>query len=207
MVIRFCHFSGDDRSIEQISLTESFALPAKNSFNKELKNNIYRMVNMKKVAVYPGSFDPITYGHVNIITRGLRMFDELIVLIACNPNKASLFTVEERADMIRAVIKEGNVRVDSSAGLLVDYAKSAGANVILRGLRAVSDFEYEFQMALINRRLNRDIETVFLMTGYKWFFTSSNIIKEAASLGGNVKGLVPEIVYEKLQQKFEILKG
>jgi len=161
---------------------------------------------MKKIAVYPGSFDPITYGHEDIITRALRMFDELIVLVACNPGKSSLFSVEERMDMIRAVIKEDNVRVDCAAGLLVDYVNNIGANVILRGLRAVSDFEYEFQMALINRRLNREIETVFLMTGYKWFFTSSNLIKEAASLGGNVKGLVPDIVYEQLQKKFEKMK-
>jgi len=107
---------------------------------------------MKKIAVYPGSFDPITYGHVDIITRGLRMFDELIILVAYNPNKASLFSVQERMDLVRAVMKDEHIRVDSSSGLLVDYVKNMGANVILRGLRAVSDFEYEFQMALINRR-------------------------------------------------------
>lgn len=158
---------------------------------------------MKKVAVYPGSFDPITNGHVDIIKRGLRMFDELIVLIAHNRSKKSLFSVEERLEMIQEVIRDcKNVRVDSFDGLLVEYVKNAGANVILRGLRALSDFEYEFQLALINRRLNRDIETVFLMTGYKWFYTSSTIINEAASLGGSVKGLVPEIVYLKLQDKF-----
>jgi pantetheine-phosphate adenylyltransferase len=160
---------------------------------------------MKKIAVYPGSFDPITNGHIDIITRGLRMFDELIILVAYNPNKSSLFTVEERMDLIREVVIKDrtNVFVDCSAGLLVDYVQSKGANVILRGLRAVSDFEYEFQMALINRRLNRDIETVFLMTGYQWFYTSSNLIKEAAGLGGSVKGLVPDIVFERLQGKFE----
>jgi len=158
---------------------------------------------MKKIAVYPGSFDPITNGHIDIIKRGLRMFDEMIVLIAYNPNKKSLFSVEERTDLIKAVLKcNGRVRIDSFSGLLVDYVKDAGANVILRGLRALSDFEYEFQMALINRRLNRDIETVFLMTGYKWFYTSSNIIKEAASLGGSVKGLVPDLVYQKLLDKY-----
>ncbi|MCE5282756.1 MAG: pantetheine-phosphate adenylyltransferase, partial [Deltaproteobacteria bacterium] len=127
----------------------------------------------------------------------------LIVLIAYNPNKKALFSVEDRVEMIEEVIRDcKNVRVDSFSGLLVDYVKGAGANVILRGLRALSDFEYEFQLALINRRLNRDIETVFLMTGYKWFYTSSTIINEAASLGGSVKGLVPEIVYLKLQEKF-----
>ncbi|MBE0558625.1 MAG: pantetheine-phosphate adenylyltransferase [Proteobacteria bacterium] len=163
---------------------------------------------MKKIAVYPGSFDPITNGHVDIIKRGLRMFDELIVLIAYNQNKKTLFSVEERIGMIREVIKDcKNIRVDCSDGLLVDFVKDSGANVILRGLRALSDFEYEFQLALINRRLNREIETVFLMTGYKWFYTSSTIIKEAASLGGSVKGLVPEIVNLKLTEKFNNKKG
>jgi pantetheine-phosphate adenylyltransferase len=159
---------------------------------------------MQKIAVYPGSFDPITNGHIDLLIRGLRMFDEIIVLIAYNPNKAAhLFSVEERLEMVKEVVKPyQNVRVDSYPGLLVDYVKNAEANVILRGLRALSDFEYEFQLALINRRLNRDIETVFLMTGYKWFFTSSQIIKEAASLGGSVKGLVPDVVYLKLQEKF-----
>jgi pantetheine-phosphate adenylyltransferase len=140
---------------------------------------------MKKIAVYPGSFDPITNGHVDIIKRGLGVFDELIVLIAYFKN----------------------VRVDSFDGLLVDYVKVAGANVILRGLRALSDFEYEFQLALINRRLSRDVETVFLMTGYKWFYTSSTIINEAASLGGSVKGLVPEIVNQKLVEKYSSKRG
>ncbi|MEI8172312.1 MAG: pantetheine-phosphate adenylyltransferase [Deltaproteobacteria bacterium] len=159
---------------------------------------------MQKVAVYPGSFDPITNGHVDLITRGLRMFDEIIVLIAYNPNKTTyLFSVEERVKMISDVVKnQERVRVDSYAGLVVDYVRNSGANVILRGLRALSDFEYEFQLALINRRLNRDVETVFLMTGYKWFFTSSQIIKEAASMGGSVKGLVPDNVYQQLQEKF-----
>ncbi|MCG6536803.1 MAG: pantetheine-phosphate adenylyltransferase [Syntrophales bacterium LBB04] len=158
---------------------------------------------MWKIAVYPGSFDPITNGHVDIIKRGLRMFDELIVLIAYNQNKKALFSVDERREMIQEVIKDcKNVRVDSSNGLLVDFVRDAGANVILRGLRALSDFEYEFQLALINRRLNREIETVFLMTGYKWFYTSSTIINEAASLGGSVKGLVPEIVNQKLREKY-----
>jgi pantetheine-phosphate adenylyltransferase len=158
---------------------------------------------MKKIAVYPGSFDPITNGHVDIIKRGLRMFDELIILIAYNQSKKTLFSVEERLSMIGEVIKDcKNVRVDCFDGLLVDFVKDSGANVILRGLRALSDFEYEFQLALINRRLNREIETVFLMTGYKWFYTSSTIIKEAASFGGSVKGLVPEIVNQKLTEKF-----
>ena len=163
---------------------------------------------MKKIAVYPGSFDPITNGHVDIIKRGLGVFDELIVLIAYNPNKKTIFSLEERIEMIRDVIRDfKNVRVDSFDGLLVEYVKVAGANVILRGLRALSDFEYEFQLALINRRLNRDVETVFLMTGYKWFYTSSTIINEAASLGGSVKGLVPEIVNQKLVERYSSKKG
>jgi len=159
---------------------------------------------MQKIAVYPGSFDPITNGHVDLINRGIKMFDELIILVAYNPNKPTfLFSVEERMEMISEVIKNfERVRVDSSPGLLVDYVKNIGANVIVRGLRALSDFEYEFQLALINRRLNRDIETVFLMSGFKWFYTSSQIIKEAASLGGSVKGLVPECVNNKLLKKF-----
>ncbi|MBU0651633.1 MAG: pantetheine-phosphate adenylyltransferase [Proteobacteria bacterium] len=163
---------------------------------------------MKKIAVYPGSFDPITNGHVDIIKRGLGVFDELIVLIAYNPNKKTIFSLEERVEMIREVIRDfTNVRVDSFDGLLVEYVKVAGANVILRGLRALSDFEYEFQLALINRRLNRDVETIFLMTGYKWFYTSSTIINEAASLGGSVKGLVPEIVNQKLVERYSSKKG
>jgi len=159
---------------------------------------------MGKIAVYPGSFDPITNGHVDLIKRGLKMFDKLIVLVAYNPSKASRFTVEERMGMIRDVIKNmDGVSVDSYHGLLVDYVHDHGASVILRGLRALSDFEYEFQMALINRKLNREIETVFLMTGYRWFFTSSKIINEAASFGGNVKGLVPELVYQNLLKKYK----
>jgi len=150
---------------------------------------------MKSIAVYPGSFDPITFGHVDIITRALKIFSELIVLVAHNPDKNYLFSVEERVEMIYEVVgkKNGQMRIDSYSGLLVEYAKKVGANVILRGLRAVSDFEYEFQMALMNRRLDKDVETVFLMTGYQWFYTSSNLIKQAACMGGDVAGLVPDL--------------
>ncbi len=158
---------------------------------------------MTKTAVYPGSFDPITNGHVDIIKRGLKIFDQLIVLVAYNPEKRCLFDLEERLFMIREVVRdEERVRVDSWGGLLVDYVKKIEANVVLRGMRALSDFEYEFQLALMNRRLNRDIETVFLMTGYKWFYTSSSIIKEAASHGGSVKGMVPDIVYQRIQERY-----
>jgi pantetheine-phosphate adenylyltransferase len=156
-----------------------------------------------RVAVYPGSFDPVTNGHVDIIKRGIRIFDEIIVLVAYNPNKKSLFTVEERIQMIRENIAEINgVRVDKHSGLLVDYLKSTGASIILRGMRALSDFEYEFQMALMNRRQTREIETVFLMSGFKWFYTTSKVIKEVASIGGSVKGLVPDNVNQKLLGKF-----
>ncbi|MDO9585535.1 MAG: pantetheine-phosphate adenylyltransferase [Syntrophales bacterium] len=162
---------------------------------------------MKILAVYPGSFDPITNGHIDLVKRGLRIFDEIIILIATNPNKSSLFSVEERLAIIEEIYKDNDrVRVDSSPGLLVDYLKKCGANVIFRGLRALSDFEYEFQMALMNRRLDRGIETVFLVTGFKWFYTNSRIIKEAASLGGSVKGMVPDIVCRRLQEKYTELK-
>ncbi len=160
---------------------------------------------ISKIAVYPGSFDPLTNGHVDIIKRGIRIFDEIIVLVAYNPNKVSLFTVEERMEMINDAIGEiPGVLVDSHSGLLVDYMKRTGANIILRGMRALSDFEYEFQMALMNRRQSREIETVFLMSGFKWFYTGSQVIKQVAGLGGSVKGLVPDNVYQKLLVKFNI---
>jgi pantetheine-phosphate adenylyltransferase len=157
----------------------------------------------EKIAVYPGSFDPITNGHVNLIERALEVFDKLIVAVAHNPNKSSLFSVEERLEMIQAALKnDPRVTVGSFEGLLVEFAEKQGARVIIRGLRALSDFEYEFQMTLMNRKLNRKVDTMFLMTGFKWFYTSSRIIKEAASLGGSVRGLVPEIVHQKLKGKF-----
>jgi pantetheine-phosphate adenylyltransferase len=165
------------------------------------------MKHMKGLAVYPGSFDPITNGHTDIVKRGLNMFDNIIVLIAANPEKKSLFTVEERLEIITEIYKDNDrVKVDTYPGLLVDYVKKCEANVIFRGLRALSDFEYEFQMALMNRRLNRDVETVFLMAGFKWFYTSSSIIKEAASMGGSVKGMVPEIVCRRLHEKYNELR-
>lgn len=159
---------------------------------------------MTKTAVYPGSFDPITNGHLDIINRGLRIFDKIIVLIGYNPNKqTTLFTVEERMSMVEALVEDKEkICVDCYTGLLVDYVKEKEVNCIMRGLRAMSDFEYEFQLALINRRLDRDIETVFLMTGFKWFYINSRIIKEAASFGGSVQGLVPDVVYKKLQEKY-----
>jgi pantetheine-phosphate adenylyltransferase len=158
-----------------------------------------------RVAVYPGSFDPITNGHVDIIKRGIRIFDEIIVLVAYNPNKASssTFTVEERMQMVQEIIQDiKGVKVDSHAGLLVDYLKKENASIVLRGMRALSDFEYEFQMALMNRRQTREIETVFLMSGFKWFYTSSKLIKEVVSMGGSIKGLVSDNVNQKLIEKF-----
>jgi len=156
-----------------------------------------------KVVIYPGTFDPITHGHISIISRALKIFDRLVIAILNNPQKLPLFTMEERIQMIREVLKDQrHVEVDSFNGLLVDYVIQKKTNVVIRGLRALSDFEYEFQMALMNRKLNREVQSIFLMTDYKWFYTSSTIIKEAASLGGDVSGLVPAIVCKKLKQKF-----
>ena len=158
---------------------------------------------MGNVAVYPGSFDPITNGHMDIIERGLGIFDKIIVTVGRNPNKKTLFTVEERIAMIEeAVGTDPRVEVDSFTGLLVDYVEKSEAHCILRGLRAMSDFEYEFQLALINRRLKRQIETVFLMTGASWFYCNSGIVKEAAGLGGSVTGMVPDVVLKRLKEKF-----
>jgi pantetheine-phosphate adenylyltransferase len=156
-----------------------------------------------KLVVYPGTFDPITHGHISVISRALKIFDRLVIAILNNPQKLPLFSMEERIQMIREVLKDQrHVEVDSFNGLLVDYVIQRKTNVVIRGLRALSDFEYEFQMALMNRKLNRDVQSIFLMTDYKWFYTSSKIIKEAASLGGDVSGLVPPIVCKKLKEKF-----
>jgi pantetheine-phosphate adenylyltransferase len=161
------------------------------------------MKAMTRIAIYPGSFDPVTNGHLDIVKRGLKLFDKIIVTILYNPGKETLFSVEERLGMLRESIKSlSHIEIDRYDGLLVDYAAKRKAQAILRGMRAVSDFEYEFQMALMNRRLNREIQTVFLMTGLRWIFTSSSIIKEAARFGGNIEGMVPPNVLEKLKIKF-----
>jgi pantetheine-phosphate adenylyltransferase len=156
----------------------------------------------ERVAVYPGSFDPLTNGHVDIILRGARLFDRIVVAILVNPEKTPFFSIDERMEMARAVFKEERrVEVDVFGGLLVDYARRRRAAVIVRGLRAVSDFEYEFQMALMNRRLVPDIETVFMMPAEAYTYTSSRIIREVFALGGSISGLVPEIVEARLREK------
>jgi pantetheine-phosphate adenylyltransferase len=161
---------------------------------------------MPDIAVYPGSFDPITNGHLDLIQRGLKIFDHIIVAVATNRFKQSLFTIEERMEMVRISLKDTpNVSIDTFNGLLVEYARGQNARAILRGLRAVTDFEYEFQLAMMNRRLEPEIETVFLMTGLRWIFLSSSILKEAAVHGGNIEGMVPEIVHKKLKEKFGLV--
>jgi pantetheine-phosphate adenylyltransferase len=155
-----------------------------------------------KLAVYPGSFDPLTNGHVDIIERGIRLFDKIIVAILVNVEKSPLFTMQERLDILRDVFKgQPNVEIDTFEGLLVDYVARRNADVIVRGLRALSDFETEFQMALMNRRLSPHVETVFMMPAEKYTYISSRLIKEVFSLGGQVNGLVPEIVETRLKQK------
>lgn len=161
---------------------------------------------MPTVAVYPGTFDPLTNGHVGIVKRGLKVFDKVIIVIMNNKSKTPLFTVAERVDILRESLNGlGNVEVAAYDGMVVNYAVQRGANAILRGMRAVSDFEAEFQLAMYNRRLNRDIETVFFMTGLRWLFISSSGIKELASFGGKITGMVPEVVERRMKEKFPIL--
>ena len=156
-----------------------------------------------KIAVYPGSFDPITYGHLDIIERGLEIFDEIIIAVARNSGKKGLFSPEERIRHIREALGDNpRVKVDTFEGLLVDYVVSTGAKVILRGLRAVSDFEYEFQIAQMNHNLKSEVETVFMMTSVPYGYLSSSIVKEVASLKGPVESLVPPVVRKALVEKF-----
>ncbi|MDD4952213.1 MAG: pantetheine-phosphate adenylyltransferase [Desulfovibrionaceae bacterium] len=152
-----------------------------------------------RTAVYPGTFDPLTKGHVSLVKRGLKVFETVILAVAQSTPKKTLFSLEERVDMAREVFADRRgVVVEPFDGLLIDYVSARGAGVILRGLRAVSDFEFEFQMALMNRKLRREIQTVFLMTDYKWMYLSSTLIKEVASHGGNIAGLVPDSVVPRL---------
>ncbi|MDA3791612.1 MAG: pantetheine-phosphate adenylyltransferase [Desulfobacula sp.] len=165
------------------------------------------MTGKKKTAIYPGSFDPLTNGHIDIIERALDIFDEVIIAVLHNPSKKALFTMDERVKMIKQSFNgRKSVMVDSFGGLLVDYAKMKDAVAIIRGMRALSDFESEFQMALMNRRLNKDVQSVFLMTGFRWIFTSSSIIKEAAQFGGDISDMVPEPVHLKMMEKYSKIK-
>ena len=158
---------------------------------------------LKKIAVYPGSFDPITFGHLDIINRGLKIFDEVIIAVAENPVKKALFSIEERVELIRQVLDGNNkAPVDTFGGLLINYVLAKGATVIIRGLRAVSDFEYEFQIAQMNRGISQDVETLFMMTSVPFSYLSSSIVKEVSSLNGPVDGLVPPIVKKALDVKY-----
>jgi pantetheine-phosphate adenylyltransferase len=157
---------------------------------------------MSTLAVYPGSFDPLTNGHVDIILRGSRLFDRIIVAILVNAEKSPLFTIAERVEIARAVFRDQpSVEIDTFDGLLVDYVERRKAQVIVRGLRAVSDFEFEFQMALMNQRLNSKLDTVFMMPAEQYTYISSRLIKEVFALGGRVHGLVPDLVEERLREK------
>lgn len=160
---------------------------------------------MKKVAVYPGTFDPITNGHIDLIKRSLKIFDEVIIALAPSKKKEPLFTREERLELIRESVKGmKGAKVEAFDKLLIDYAKSRKSMALVRGLRAVSDFEYELQMALMNRRLDSEIETIFMMPSEEYTFLSSTLAKEVASFGGDVKGLVPEAVEKALKKKFSV---
>ncbi|MBT8495984.1 MAG: pantetheine-phosphate adenylyltransferase [Deltaproteobacteria bacterium] len=162
-----------------------------------------------KIAVYPGSFDPITLGHLDILTRSLRLFDEVVVAIATNPRKAPLFSVDERIEFIRGSLPAGESRVsfDSFDGLLVEYCRRRGASCIVRGLRALADFEYEFQFAHMNRRLAPEVESVFFMTEESNHYVSSSLVKEVASFGGDISGLVPPAVETALMRKYGKSEG
>ena len=157
---------------------------------------------MARIAIYPGSFDPLTNGHVAIIQRGLNLFDRLVVAVANNPQKAPLFTVDERrAFILQSVGNDPRVEVDSFDGLMVEYARRRGVHTVLRGLRAVSDFEYEFQLANMNRKLMPEFESVFVMTGEDYFYVSSRLVREVATFGGDVTGMVPANVAAAMQVK------
>jgi len=159
---------------------------------------------MCQKAIYPGTFDPVTYGHIDIIKRALRVFDEVIVAVAHNPFKKPLFSVKERVNMLKRATKDfDRVTIETFDGLVVDYAKQKSINTIIRGLRMLSDFEYEFQMALTNRKLNQDVETIFLMTSEDYSYVSSKLLKEAASLGADLSQFVPDFIEQALKGKLK----
>ena len=174
------------------------------SFQKKTKGPATLSPQQKRVAVYPGFFDPITNGHVDIIHRGLKIFDCLIVAVLENPKKTALFTTKERVVMIKDIFTDQkNISVKSFHGLLVDFMKTIDAKIVVRGLRAISDFEYEFQMALMNMKLEPEIETLFMMPNVSFTFLSSRLVKEVGMLGGSLEGLVPKGVEKKLKLKFK----
>jgi pantetheine-phosphate adenylyltransferase len=159
---------------------------------------------MKTKAIYPGSFDPITFGHLDILERSLKIFNDLTIAVVVNPHKKALFTVEERIDIIRHVLgKKSSIKIDKFDGLLVDYAKKVDADVIIRGIRAIADFEYEFQMALVNRSLYKSVDMVYMMPSEKYTYLSSSVIRELASFGGDVTSFAPAYVVKKLKEKFK----
>lgn len=161
-----------------------------------------------RTAIYPGSFDPLTNGHLDVIKRATDIFDRVIVAVLHNPGKKALFSPGERVEMIRESLNgNGQIEVDTFDGLLVEYARIKQAVAVIRGMRAISDFESEFQMALMNRKLNKDVQSVFLMTGLRWIFTSSSIIKEAAQFGGDISDMVPEPVHAKMMEKYPLIKS
>ena len=165
-------------------------------------------IGTPSVAVYPGTFDPITMGHVDIINRALNLFDRVIVAVAVNSAKDPVFSLDERMEMIRESFADRDrIEVCSVSGLVVEFAMKKNAVAIVRGIRAVSDFDYEFQLALMNRKLKREVESVFLMPGFRWIYISSSIIKDAARNGGDVRDLVPEHVNDALIKRFSDMKG
>ncbi|HJN56483.1 MAG: pantetheine-phosphate adenylyltransferase [Candidatus Woesearchaeota archaeon] len=156
-----------------------------------------------KTAVYPGSFDPVTNGHIDVIKRALKIFDKIIITVGDNPGKKPAFSIEERLEMLRECTKDmGNAEIDTFSGLLIDYVRKKGSRIIIRGLRAVSDFDFEFQRALMNRVVDDEIETIFIMTKEHYVYLNSSIVKEMAMFNGDINGLVPEIVEKKLKEKF-----
>jgi len=160
------------------------------------------MTNKKVIAIYPGSFDPPTNGHLDLIQRGSRLFDELIVAVLRNPEKDPLFTVDERKSMLQEMVRQwDNVRVETFDGLLVEFARRVNASVVLRGIRAISDYEYELQMALMNRKLAANLDTLFMPSAEEYSYVSSRLVKDIARLGGDIRGMVPAMVVEHLQQK------